>query len=71
VSLAGCFRFLPILDANRYVDLCRGLAEVIEQTSRAERIYLPLIVLGELHAGFLDLDPRCSFHKHIPQLSLI
>lgn len=40
------------LDANRYVDLARGLNEVVEQTSRAERIYLPLIVLGELRAGF-------------------
>jgi tRNA(fMet)-specific endonuclease VapC len=40
------------LDANRYSDLCRGIAEVVVQTSRAERIYLPLIVLGELRAGF-------------------
>lgn len=40
------------LDANRYADLCRGIAEVVEQTSRAERVYLPLIVLGELRAGF-------------------
>jgi tRNA(fMet)-specific endonuclease VapC len=40
------------LDANRYRDLCRGIAEVVELTSQAERIYLPLIVLGELRAGF-------------------
>jgi hypothetical protein len=35
------------LDANRYCDLCRGIAEVVEPTSQAERVYLPLIVLGE------------------------
>ena len=40
------------LDANRYVDLCRGVAEVIEPIGLAERIYLPLTVLGELRAGF-------------------
>jgi predicted nucleic acid-binding protein len=40
------------LDANRYSDLCRGAEEVVEQVSKCERIYLPLIVLGELRAGF-------------------
>jgi len=40
------------IDANRYSDLCRGVAEVVEQIARAERVYLPLIVLGELRAGF-------------------
>jgi tRNA(fMet)-specific endonuclease VapC len=41
-----------VLDANRYSDLCRGVPEVVEQVSRAEKVYLPLIVLGELRAGF-------------------
>jgi tRNA(fMet)-specific endonuclease VapC len=40
------------LEVNRYVDLCRGVTEVVEQTSRAERVFLPLIVLGELRGGF-------------------
>ncbi len=40
------------LDASRYRDLCRGVAEVVERTSQAERVYLPLMVLGELRAGF-------------------
>jgi tRNA(fMet)-specific endonuclease VapC len=40
------------LDANRYCDLCRGVAEMVERTSQAERICLPLMVLGELRAGF-------------------
>jgi tRNA(fMet)-specific endonuclease VapC len=40
------------LDTNRYSDLVRGdnsLAQVIE---RAQEIWLPFIVLGELRAGF-------------------
>ena len=40
------------LDSNRYADLCRGIPEVVEQVAQAERVYLPLIVLGELRAGF-------------------
>ena len=40
------------LDSNRYTDLCRGVIEVCDQLSVAERIYLPLIVLGELRGGF-------------------
>ena len=40
------------LDANRYADLCRGIGEVVERVSRADRVYLPLIVLAELRAGF-------------------
>lgn len=40
------------LDANRYADLCRGAAVVVNQVAQAERICLPFIVLGELRAGF-------------------
>jgi tRNA(fMet)-specific endonuclease VapC len=40
------------LDANRYSDLCRGETAVAEAVARSERVYLPLIVLGELRAGF-------------------
>ncbi|MGA2660103.1 MAG: hypothetical protein ABSH34_21595 [Verrucomicrobiota bacterium] len=46
------------LDANRYCDLCRGIAEVVEATSQAERVYLPLILLT-----------RDAHFKHLPQLS--
>lgn len=40
------------LDTNRYADLCRGVAEVAEHVARAERIFMPFIVLAELRAGF-------------------
>ncbi len=40
------------LDTNRYTDLCRGEASVIELVERAEEVWLPFIVLGELRAGF-------------------
>ena len=42
------------LDTNRYVDAARGVPEVMDQLRAAERIYLPLIVVGELRAGFVS-----------------
>jgi tRNA(fMet)-specific endonuclease VapC len=41
------------LDNNRYVDFARGDEEVVEALESAEEIHVPLIVLGELRAGFL------------------
>jgi tRNA(fMet)-specific endonuclease VapC len=40
------------LDTNRYVDLCKGVAETVELLEAAEAIILPFVVLGELRAGF-------------------
>ena len=40
------------LDTNRYTDLCRGNAEVVETMEGADEIWLPFVVLGELRAGF-------------------
>jgi len=40
------------LDTNRYTDLVRGDAETAETVERAETVFLPLIVLGELRCGF-------------------
>ena len=40
------------LDTNRYRDFCEGQPEVLIQIQRAEQIFLPLPVLGELRAGF-------------------
>ena len=40
------------LDTNRYTDLCRGDASVVETVERAHEVWLPFIVLGELRAGF-------------------
>ena len=40
------------LDTNRYTDLCRGNARVVEAVEAADEVWLPFIVLGELRAGF-------------------
>ena len=40
------------LDPNRYTDLCRGDALVLETVEAADEVWLPFIVVGELRAGF-------------------
>jgi tRNA(fMet)-specific endonuclease VapC len=40
------------LDTNRYTDLCRADASVVETVERADEVWLPFIVFGELRAGF-------------------
>jgi tRNA(fMet)-specific endonuclease VapC len=41
------------LDTNRYVDLCKGVAETRALLEEAEAIVLPFVVVGELRAGFV------------------
>lgn len=40
------------LDTNRYSDLCRGEEETVSLVERAERVFMPFVVVGELRAGF-------------------
>ena len=40
------------LDTNRYTDLCRGDASIVETVELADEVWLPFVVLGELRAGF-------------------
>ena len=40
------------LDTNRITDLFRGDADLAEQLGTAEEIWIPLVVLGEIKAGF-------------------
>ena len=40
------------LDTNAYSDFLRGVPSRVDVVRSAERIHLPLIVLGELRAGF-------------------
>lgn len=48
------------IDANRYVDFCRGVREAVDVVRGAPRIVMPFVVLAELRAGF-----RCgSRSKH-------
>ena len=40
------------IDTNRYVDFAKGVPEVVERFRRADEIFVPFVVLGELRAGF-------------------
>lgn len=40
------------IDANRYTDLCRGISEVVDVVEKADEVWVPLIVVAELRAGF-------------------
>jgi tRNA(fMet)-specific endonuclease VapC len=41
------------IDTNRYVDLCKGVAETVAILETAAEIIVPFVVLAELRAGFL------------------
>ena len=41
------------LDTRCSVGFCRGNEDVVRVIQEAERVFLPLMVLAELHAGFL------------------
>ncbi len=41
-----------VIDTNAYSQLFRGDKFVLDLISRAERVYMPVTVLGELLAGF-------------------
>ncbi|HLG18615.1 MAG TPA: type II toxin-antitoxin system VapC family toxin [Bdellovibrionota bacterium] len=41
------------IDTNRYVDFCKGDETAVRLIQQAERVYLPLITIAELRAGFL------------------
>jgi tRNA(fMet)-specific endonuclease VapC len=40
------------LDTNRITDLFRGDAELAERLGTSEEVWIPLMVLGEIKAGF-------------------
>ncbi len=41
------------VDTNRYVDLCKGVAETVEVLETADVLVLAFVVLAELRAGFM------------------
>lgn len=41
-----------VVDTNRYVDFARGEPAAADVLENAEQVLVPLIVLGELRAGF-------------------
>ena len=52
------------LDTNRYADLCRGLAPVVQLVEEAEEVVLPFVVIGELRAGF-SLGKRATENERV------
>ncbi len=40
------------VDTNRYVDLCKGIAETVAIVTTADAVFLPFVVAAELRAGF-------------------
>jgi tRNA(fMet)-specific endonuclease VapC len=40
------------IDTNRYVDLCKGVAETVATLETADAIVVPFVVIAELRAGF-------------------
>jgi len=41
-----------LIDTNRYTDFCKNDNEAVLLVQKSFKIYIPLIVLGELRAGF-------------------
>ena len=41
------------LDTNRYVDFARGDHVAVDSLRRADRVYVPFVIVAELRAGFL------------------
>ncbi len=52
-----------VLDTNIYTDYAEGLPETVDfMATHGEHIYIPSIVLGELHFGFLK-EGRQRFNE--------
>ncbi len=54
------------IDSNRYTDLVKGDPKTLDILERASTIYVPLIVLGELRAGF-----ACENRSEVNERKLI
>lgn len=53
------------LDTNAYVGLCKGEEWAVAVIRSAKRIVLPLIVLGELRAGFAYGSQRLANERRL------
>lgn len=58
------------IDTNRYVDLCRGIAETVALLEEAEAVLLPFVVLGELRAGFVHGRRQAENERTLRQFLL-
>jgi tRNA(fMet)-specific endonuclease VapC len=51
------------VDANRYVDFCKGVESAVHVFRRATEIMLPFVVVAELRAGFRAGSRRSANEK--------
>jgi tRNA(fMet)-specific endonuclease VapC len=56
-----------LLDTNRYADFVRGAADVLELLADADVVFVPFIVLGELHFGFRHGSRRVENERRLEQ----
>jgi tRNA(fMet)-specific endonuclease VapC len=54
-----------LIDTNRYTDMDDGVPEVVRRFESADELWLPLIVLGELFAGFELGDRKDQNEKQL------
>jgi predicted nucleic acid-binding protein len=59
-----------VLDTNVYSDYAEGVPETVElMATQGEQIYLPSIVLGELHFGFMKGKRQAFNEKKLRQFT--
>lgn len=54
-----------LLDTNRYADFVRGVSDVRQALTDADVVYVPFIVLGELHFGFRRGSRRAENERRL------
>ena len=57
-----------LLDTNRYIDLVAHDLAVAERIQRADQVFLSLISVGELLAGFARGSKRARNEERLRQL---
>ena len=61
-----------VLDTNVYSDYAEGVPETVDlMATQGEQIYLPSVVLGELHFGFMKGKRRAFNEKKLQQFTAI
>lgn len=56
-----------VLDTNRLSDFLQGAAEAVDKVQLGERVFVPVIVLGEMRAGFLAGRAAAANEAHLLQ----
>lgn len=54
-----------VVDTNAYVDFCKGAESAVLHMRSAEQLYIPLIVIAELRAGFLAGSRKVENEKNL------